>query len=134
MIRRTFDASLVNGFLNHPSIRPTVGGEGFLDSTDLLADRRNVCLISAGGGMLFRWSGPGVFDTHVFMAVRGQKALRITRDMLACMGREFGAQHLWALIPKASRNVQWFARQCGMQSLGPITAPDGEHQLFEMRF
>lgn len=134
MIRRTFDANLVNGFLNHHSIRPTVGGEGFLDSSDLLADRRNVCLVSAGGGMLFRWSGPGVFDTHVFMAVRGRKALTLTKQMLAYMGSDFDARHLWAMIPAASRHVQWFARQCGMQALGPITAPDGEHQLFEMRF
>lgn len=134
MIRREFDPAPVNALLNHPAIRPTIGGDGGLDAADLIADRRNVCLMGDGGGMLFAWHGPGVFDAHVFMLARGRRAIALAVAMLGKMAAEHGALHIWALIPAVSRNVHWFARQCGMTSLGPITAPAGEQELFEMRF
>ena len=129
MIERCFDAARVNAYLNAPEM----DFEGDLDASGLLADPRNVCLLHEGGGMLFAWRGPGVFDAHVFMFARGHEAIGLTRQMLDMMIADYGARHIWALIPQASRKVRWFARQCGMKSLGPMIAPDGAQELFEMR-
>lgn len=131
---RSFDAGQLNDLLNNPAIRPTLGGEGALDGSALLADRRNVCLIADGGGAMFAWRGPGVFEIHVFLFARGRAAIDLICAMLSRMAANYGARHIWALIPMASRNVRWCARQCGMKSLGPLTSPDGEQELFDMRF
>lgn len=133
MIRRTFSARYVNGLVNAPGIRPFVGGVGSLDASTLLADRRNVCLRSEAGGMLFRWSGLGVFDCHIFMQRRGRPALLAAQAMLAEMGRRFGALMVWAHVPLTNRACRWFARQAGMTSRGTMLDPwPGER--FEMRF
>jgi hypothetical protein len=133
-VNRTFNAGELNDLLNDPAIRPTLGGEGVLDGSALLADRRNVCLTADGGGAMFAWRGPGVFEIHVFLFARGREAKRLICSMLAYMAAEYGARHIWALIPAVSRNVRWMARQCGMKSLGSMQSPDGEQELFEMRF
>lgn len=127
---RTYDAGLVNTVLNDPAIRPALGGEGALDATALLADRRNVCLMTAEGGAMFAWRGPGVFEVHVFLTVKGRAAIDLICGMLAEMAKEYGMRHMWTLVPWESRNVRWFARACGMRSLGDSFG----QELFEMRF
>lgn len=132
MILRCFDAAKVNDLINDPLVRPTVGGEGFLDAATLLADRRNVCLMSDGGGSIFRWSGPGVFEGHSFFRVKGREALSLGRAMLAQM--ENKADLIFGLTPWDLKHVRWFNRKLGFRSLGEMRTPEGKHELFEMRF
>jgi hypothetical protein len=134
MIERCFDAEQVNELINEPSIRPTVGGEGALEATTLLADRRNVCLLAEGGGAMFRWTGPGVYEGHSFFRVRGKEALSLGRAMIACMGLNYGATLIWGLTPTDNKAARWFNRKLGFRSLGPMQSPDGWGELFEMRF
>jgi hypothetical protein len=42
---------------------------------ELLANPLNVCLIEGDSGTVFAWRGPGIFEAHVFYAVRGREAL-----------------------------------------------------------
>lgn len=130
MIHRTYDADIVNDFLNDPAIRPTIGGDGVLDATVLLADRRNVCFVSDGGGALFRWTGPGVFEGHSFFRARGREALSLGRAIISKMRCDL----IWGQTPEQLKHVRWFNRQLGFRSLGLIDTPEGRCELFEMRF
>jgi hypothetical protein len=129
---RTFDAALVNDFLNDPAIRPTVGGEGVLDASVLLADRRNVCLLSEAGGALFAWRGPGVFEGHSFFRCRGREAISLGRALLANVFNEHGARMVWGLTPIDLKHVRWFNRKLGFVSHGITETPDGLCELFVM--
>lgn len=130
MIRRTYSPVIVNTYLNAPEIRPTIGGDdGELDATALLSDRRNVCLISEDGGMMFAWRGPDVFEVHCFFLARGKLAIDAAKAMLAKME---GAL-LWAPAPEMRRDVRWFARQVGFSSHGLMDTPEGRCELFVKR-
>lgn len=130
MIWRTFDPVPVNTLLNHPSVRPAIGGEGPLDATDLIADRRNICLLSEGGGALFRWTGPRIYEGHSFFTIRGRKAIELGKALVGFIDADL----LWGLTPKHLRHVRWFNRKIGMKSLGLQDTPDGICELFEMRY
>lgn len=130
-MKRTADPSEVNALLNDPAIRPTIGGHGFLDAASLLADDRNYCVICDDGGALFRWSGPGIYEGHSFFRVRGKQAIHLGRNVLQCM---MWADMIYGLTPKELRHVRWFNRKLGFQSKGMMMTPDGECELFEMRF
>lgn len=132
MIRRTFDTAEINELINHPDIRPTVGGEGDLDAAALLADRRNICLVDEGGGAIFAWRGPGVFEGHSFFRVRGREAIRLGKQFLSAVSD--AADLVWGLTPESLRHVRWFNRQVGFRSRGMMETPDGRCELFEMRF
>jgi hypothetical protein len=131
LIRATAeDADKINALLNDPLIRPTIGGEGELDASDLLADRRNICLFDERGGALFRWSGPGVYEGHSFFRVRAREAIEIGKHILSLIDCE----KVWGATPLHLKHVRWFNRQLGFRSLGEIDTPEGRCELFEMRF
>jgi hypothetical protein len=64
MIRRTFDATELNTIINHPAVRPWMGGEGVLDVADALADADNYALVIDGGGFIFIRHEPGIYEGH----------------------------------------------------------------------
>lgn len=130
MIYRCTDAAQLNDFLNDPAIRPTIGGEGFLDGAALLADQRNVCLLSEGGGALFAWRGPRIYEGHSFFRVRGRQAIALGKTMLGMLDADL----VWGCTPEGLKHVRWFNRQLGFCSLGMIDTPEGRCELFEMRF
>lgn len=132
MIERYYDPDFINLLINEPTIRPTVGGNGYLDATSLLEDQRNICLADEGGGAIFVWSGPGVYHGHSFFLARGREAIDLGQRMLGYMSDE--ANLIWGLTPRRLRHVRWFNRQIGMKSLGLMDTPDGQCELFEMRY
>lgn len=131
MIERTFCADRVNAIVNSPSVRPTVGGEGFVDCSQLIADRRNVFLISGDDGACFIWKGPRVFEAHSFFVSRGRAAIDMGKAMLEWIGD--CSDLVWAATPLELRAARWFNRQIGLKSLGEIETPDGPCELFEKR-
>lgn len=130
MIRRTFDPVEVNGLLNKQEVRETIGGEGSLDVTDLLADSKNICLIASGGGAFFRWTGPGVYEGHSFFTARGREAITLGKQMLSALE----ADMVWGATPVELRHARLFNRKLGFKSLGPIQMEYGPCELFVMRF
>lgn len=127
---RTFDAGAINALCNHPSIRPTIGGEGELDCSGLIADKRNVFMLADGGGACFIWRGPGVYEGHSFFLARGSDAIRLGKAMLD----ELDADLVWGTTPESNRPARWFNRKIGFKSLGMIDTPDlGRCELFEKR-
>lgn len=88
MIERVFDAERINAVCNHPGVRPWLGGgTGALDFTGILNDRRNVLLMVDGGGVLFHFQEPTIYEAHTQFVpeVRGSAALRATLDAIEWM-------------------------------------------------
>lgn len=118
MIRRTFDADLVNKLV----------GEG--DFRELLAEPMHVCLVEGESGAIFGWRGPGIYEVHVFFAARGKAAIDLGHRMLAMMRQEHGGRLFWAMVPMASRKVKMFTRLMGWKSLGTRETRNGLNELF----
>lgn len=114
---RTRDAALVNRLV----------GTG--DFSELLAEPLHVCLIEGESGAFFAWRGPGIYEVHLFFAVRGREALNLCRAMIDHM-RGLGAVLFWALIPIESRKVRLFARWMGWRSRGIMNTRGGLNELF----
>ena len=116
MIARIFDAIVVNGLVNHPSIRPHVGGEGYLDLSQSIGDDRNHYLIGEHGGFALIWSAPGVYEIHTFIVPggRGRWAAGARDDMFEYMGF---AEKLWTRIEPKDRHTRLFAMRGGMKKV-----------------
>lgn len=125
------DVAEIADLLNDPAIRPTVGGEGYLDPTSTLTDTRNFCLFSHEGGAMFAWRGPGVYEGHSFCRVRGRQALDLIGKTLEMMW-DNGARMIWGLTPLDNKAARWFSRQLGFKSLGEMQTPEGKCELFVM--
>ena len=133
------DAAQVFKIVNHPTVRPTIGpGEEDFDPTELISDDKNILLFDDGGGQLFHWRGPGIYEAHSFYIVRGREALDLGREAIRRMFEEYGAEKLWRAPPVENRPARWFNRQLGFKSLGIVQMPEyyspsGRCELFEMR-
>jgi len=127
------DAATVAKIINDPSIRPHIGGVGYLDPSPLLADSDTVCLFDEGGGQLFHWKGPGIYEAHSFYLVRGREALDRGNEAIHRMFRVYGARKIWRATPLQNRPARWFNRKLGFQSKGEIDMPHyGRCELFEL--
>jgi hypothetical protein len=140
MMRATVgEAAMVSFILNHPTVRPMVGpGEEEIDPRDLLQDPKNILLFDEGGGQLFQWRGPGVYEAHSFYIVRGKDALVLGREAIRRMFKEYGAEKIWRATPVENKPARWFNRQLGFRSLGTTEMRSegygsGVVELFEMK-
>lgn len=121
------DIPAVNELLNHPSVRPTIGGEGVLDASKLINDARNRIFFDERGGSGFAWRGPGIYEGHSFFLVRGRGALTAGQECLALLNYRM----VWGLTPEGNRPARWFNRKLGFDSLGMMDTPDqGRCELF----
>ena len=102
------------------------------DFMAFLAEPLNVCLVSGEGGAIFVWRGPGIYEVHVFFEQRGSEVLKLSRQMLDIMRREFGARMFWAAVPtdSTSRHVRLFTRFMGWKSQGEVMQPQGRCEVF----
>ena len=121
-MERTRDAARVNELM----ARDFPG----CDMSELLAEPMHVCLIDGESGAIFAFRGPGIFEVHVFFAVKGRAAIGLIHAMLDFMRAEHGARSFWALIPVESRKVLMFARLVGWKSLGVRETRHGPNELF----
>lgn len=71
-LKRTMDATFLNGVANHPDVRPWLGGDGVLDLTDAIADPNNVALQGEHGGFVGVKLEPGVYECHSLFLPEGR--------------------------------------------------------------
>ena len=80
LVTRSFDANDINPILNHPEVFPFISVPGIetIDATNLVGDQRNVLLMAHGGGLLFCFLEPGIYEVHTnfLPGFRGRYALR----------------------------------------------------------
>jgi hypothetical protein len=121
MISRSFDGDRLNYLVNHPTIRPFVGGDPAttLDLAPIAADDKNYLLLSDHGGFLCTWSAPGTYEVHTFVLPEGRGRAAY---QLAIEGREYmasiGASHLWTRVERGAENVRRFTLAAGFSPCG----------------
>jgi hypothetical protein len=64
LISREYGAEKINAVVNHPGVRPWVGGNGPIDLSQTVADQRNVLLMGRGGGFVLIQLEPGIYEAH----------------------------------------------------------------------
>lgn len=111
---RCRDLAELNRLLNHPVIRPHMGGEGELDGK-LLLDI-GIFYLSDDGGMLFHESDPGLWEGHYLFTRRAPYNLAL--GMVCAFVLEAQPRLLWGRVPVANRAARLFTRKIGLTSLG----------------
>jgi hypothetical protein len=140
MLQRCFDPARINDLVNHPAIRPHIGGDGesFLDLTAAVSDRQNVFLIGEHGGFAFTWSAPRTYEVHTFILPegRGPNALEMALTARGWMAEHF-ADHLWTRVDPEAANVRAFTLKAGFSAAGSHTIDLGAgpvtYDLFDWR-
>lgn len=74
MIERTFDADFFNRICNLPEVRPTLGGEGYLDCSPIVSNPANFALRTEHGGFILQSHGAGFYSVHTQFASEGRGA------------------------------------------------------------
>lgn len=122
MIQRSFDADRINELVNHPSIRPHIGGdpEAPLDLTAAVNDSANIFLLGEHGGFAFTWSAPHVYEVHTFVLPegRGAWAATLAKTARSAMTDMWGAKHLWTRVHPDAANVRAFTLKAGFKPAG----------------
>lgn len=112
---RSKTAKYINHLVNHPSIRPTCGGDGksFIDFT--LNFKNIISLECEGGAWLFFSEGDGVYECHYFFlpSRRGRKALDMGRKCLKYMFDVIGAIKLIGRAPIENRLTNFYNTALG---------------------
>lgn len=136
MLERSFDAERINAVVNHPEVRPYVGGADLdeLDVTPLVNAPEHWFLMDEHGGFMLAWSAPGVREVHTFVTPegRGQWAADRRAEMLD-YARANGTKTLWTKIPEGLPHVERFARQGGMRPTKDVLETLGKvYRVFSM--
>lgn len=118
---RTFDVGRMNYIVNHPAIRPHVGGDPAqpLDFSEAIADHDNHFLVGEHGGISAIWTAPGTYEIHTMVLPEGRGGWAASFAMWV---RQYlvdqGARHLWTLVHPDAANVRAFTLKAGFTPAG----------------
>ena len=130
MIERTFDAAWFNGICNLPGVRPTLGGQGPVDVSEIIGNPNNYALRTAYGGFILMNYGAGFYSVHTQFAAegRGRHAIEAMMAGLDFMFTRTDCMRIHSHCPdnnpaalalaKAGNARLWFRREIEPQ-LGP---------------
>lgn len=116
MIRRTLDAAHLNAVANDPNVRPTLGGEGEIDLTGLIADPANLALVADGGGFVLTPLAPGHLEVHSMFRPKAD-AIGAMREAMDWVFTRTDCVSIWSKVPKANRAAKGFARAGSLRVL-----------------
>lgn len=140
MIERTYDADRINYLVNHPDIRPFVGGDISkpIDLTSAIRDEANIFLNAEHGAFCCSWTAPQTYEVHTLILPcgRGKWAYLCARAGRDEMVRR-GATHLWTRVHPEAANVRFFTLRAGFRPAGKHTIDLGagpvEYDIFDWR-
>lgn len=116
-IRREYAAENINAVCNHPEVAPWLGfqGPGPIDLTPVVQNLRNVLLMGDGGGFVFVWLAPGLYEAHSQFVPesRGENATQAAHAASHFMFTRTDCTEIVTRVPR--RNV---AASAYAQSLG----------------
>lgn len=133
IVFRTHAPELVDLYINHPSVRPTMQqGTERLSSEDIVNNRANIVLASEIGCVLFIGEASGVYAGHIAAIEdqRGVLALALGKAALTALFGIYEALTCRAAVPLQLPAARWLVRRLGFTSLG--VDPDGMDELFVM--
>lgn len=117
-LKRDFDASRVNPIINHPQVRPWMGGDpnSMLDMSGLVDDLRNILLMTDHGGLLFHCLEPGTYEVHTnFLPVlQGAQKLAVCREALHWMFTRTDCVGVVTRVPQDNRAALGMVRAVHM--------------------
>ncbi len=131
MLKRTLDAQHVNRVLNHPEVRPGLGGSDPLDATDLLNNPANIALFNELGGFIFTPLDADLYEVHTQFVPegRGPELVATTLEALRWVFTRTPAMQIVTKCPKSNPGALGLARAIGGTQLferdSAWTAPDG---------
>lgn len=125
-IRRELNAKRMNALLNFPEVRPWVAdmGEGVLDISAIVENRRNFLLMGPHGGILFGCLLPGIYEAHtvVHPAGRGEWTKAMIQAALHYMFTRTDAFEIITRVPMGHVAAMAAALGAGMRM--ELTVPD----------
>lgn len=136
ILSRSFDVAHINEVINHPEVRPFIGGDGEIDITPAVIEKQNVFLMGEHGGFMLAWSAPNVHEIHTFIlpSGRGSWAREAAQELIAFC-RKNGDRMIWTKVPKGRKNVEAFTRRAGLKATGEeVTMFGHPYSLFSLEF
>lgn len=110
-VRRVFDAAPINRIVNHPAVRPHLGGEGDIDVTGIVQNPNNVVLHSNGFAAIFLAIHPGLYDVHT-QALPEARGEVVARASQACLHWLFSRTDAVEVLTKVPVENEAAAKLC----------------------
>jgi len=117
-VSREYSAERINVVVNHPDVRPWVGGEGRLDLSQAVADQNNVLLmVGEGGGFLLVQQEPGIYEAHsqFVPSHRGEGVLQASADASHYMFTRTDCVEIRTRVPAGNVAAAALARRMGWE-------------------
>lgn len=119
-IRRIFDAAIVNRIMNHPEVRPLLGGDGAseIDIQNLLNDPSNIALHRDGFAAVFLSVLPGVYEVHTQALPEARAANSVYASAVAMLHWVFtrsGAYEIVTRVPDDNVAARKLAEAMGFR-------------------
>lgn len=112
------DAALLNAVANSPEVRPLLGGSGAIDLAPVIADPRNVALVTDLGGFVFIQHEATVYEGHtIFPLGSGQHVGEAIRAALRWLFTRTDCQEVVTKVAKSNRAAGLMVRQVGFERL-----------------
>lgn len=111
-IHRDLSAERANAIVNDPSVRPWVGGSGYLDLAQSVANPSNYLLMGERGGALFVCLEPGLYEAHTFALPdgRGKEMIAVIKDALRYMFIRTDAVEIVTKVPDGNAGALGLVR------------------------
>lgn len=132
------DAALINGFANHPDIRPHIGGKDTLDLSAVTHDP-HVALFGEYGGFCLTWTAPHSYEIHTLILPEGRGAWAedFARRAFNYMIFIAEADQLWTRVHPDARHTALFTRRMGLKLCGTVPTDFGDgpaiYNVYEWR-
>lgn len=118
---RTFDPAFLNGVMNHPEVRPYIGGatEGPIDCAPVVLNEANFALCNEFGGFLCEGYGNGVYEAHsqFLPEGRGEASRRAMMDAIRYLFTRTDAHQILGKFPKDNEAIIKFGTKGGYRPL-----------------
>ncbi len=116
VISRTFDPAFLNRVANDPAVRPSLGGEGELDLSELVSDPAGFALVTDEGGFVLQPRGPGHYEVHSLF-LPGSAAVPTMRAAQEWMFTRTDCTSIWSKVPDSNKAAKGLARAGGLRSI-----------------
>jgi hypothetical protein len=114
---RTLDATRLNAVVNHPDVRPWLGGSGEIDLSEVIADPANITLETEHGGYILARHPymHGVYEAHsqFLPEGRGEEAAKARDEGFRWLFTHTDCIEVITRVPSSNRAALAYTKQSG---------------------